>query len=150
MSLLQRVAEGVAAMLAAEGVARWDPAGRYPAAGLPPVFLYRQPDQPDACWTVTPYLVDQEDGDATVGVQVRCRGKLDPRVPERMRDDAWRLLDRPFGVLLQPVAGPPVRVAQSVFRSAVAGLQTDPAGRLEATSNHYIIVRRVSPDDPTA
>lgn len=142
MDLLARIADGAARHLDALGLGSWSPEGDY-APDLTPVSVFRQPDQPDQQITLTPYLVDPQGH--LVGLQVKCRSTTVDAVNE-LRGAVQAAFDRPLGMVLQPADEPPVQVGSAYLQSAVAGVQEDPAHRLETTHNTYLVVGLPSGD----
>lgn len=87
---------GLAEMLAASGLARWNPAGAYPAGSLPAIFVQAVPPSPDAAVTLTLYTVQPaglDNVDEVLGLQVRTRTPgADPRAVSDLDDALYGVL----------------------------------------------------------
>jgi hypothetical protein len=130
--------DGLAAELAAAGIATWKPSGVY-AAGETGIVLRAIPPAPDRLITLAPYRVgDDYPGmaDFVQAVQIRLRGTADPRSCDDMADQVFELLDSREQ---WTCGGIPVVYSR---RQSDSSLGADDRGRWEASHNYYFDVMR--------
>lgn len=132
---------GLAEILAA-GVedAAWRPDGPAYTSDEVGILMRSIPQQPDRVITLSPYPVASPVGMADVvqGVQIRCRGTVDPRVCEDLADEIFDLLDSASRLTLGGVA-----VVQ-IYRQSYTSLGQDGNGRWESSSNYYVEAMRAT------
>jgi len=134
---------GLAEYLAAGGVGEWNadlaanPSGDQVAIVVGPNL----PQTPDRVVCLTPYPLVDEPGmsEVTVGVQVRCRGTVDPRVAEDLADAVY---DRLHGATQLTLGAVPVA---QVWRASSAVLGPDSNHRHERSDNYYLQANRDAP-----
>lgn len=141
---------GVAEELAARGIARWQPTGAYPLAGLPPVFLRTLPDDPDAAVALAAYGDPDAEGagglsDVVQAVQIRTRAAT----PDAVDDLADQIWDELHGAEMLRLGTGPAQIATTlIYRRSTALLGADPRGRYERTCNYYIQASRPTANRP--
>ncbi|MFD3835306.1 minor capsid protein [Streptomyces sp. NPDC058642] len=129
--------QGVAELLAAEGVGTYSPDAPLPA-GATGIVLGRVPDGPDRVLGLTPYPVADDDStDSVTGIQVRMRAGADVLALVQLANDVFRVLHNRCSWDARGV-----RVEIS-WRNSEAWIGQDARGRMEKTANYY--VRSVRP-----
>jgi len=134
-----RLLTGLAEHLAANGVGAWRPNGPSYTANEVGIVIRAIPATPDRIITLAAYPVNAGLpglADITTGVQIRCRGTVDPRVVEDVGDAAFDLLDGATGLTW---GGIPV---VQVYRQSYAPLGSDGNGRWESSHNYYVDAMR--------
>ncbi|GGK90221.1 hypothetical protein Ppa06_58250 [Planomonospora parontospora subsp. parontospora] len=96
MSWTRDLLTGLAELLAARGVGDWNPSGIYTDAQTA-ITISGLPSKPDLAISLTYYGLgnDGEDvtqADASAQVQVRIRGKADPRLVDDLADEVFEVL----------------------------------------------------------
>ncbi|MGW6499328.1 minor capsid protein [Nonomuraea angiospora] len=134
---------GLAQMLAAAGVAEWDPDGIYMPAQTA-LTIGGLPTSPDAAIALAMYgsgtgMDDVVNADTTVQIQFRMRGGPDPRVVDDLADGVY---DQVHGLANHElVTGAFVLLAQ---RRLVTPLGRDDSGRWERADSYEITAHRPS------
>ncbi|NUS82963.1 MAG: hypothetical protein HOY75_09455 [Streptomyces sp.] len=123
--------QGVAELLAAEGVGTYSPTAPLPA-GTTGIVLGRVPDGPDRVLGLTPYPVaDDDSADAVTGIQVRMRAGTNIVDLVQLANNVFTAL---HNRLSWDARG--VRVEIS-WRNSQAWIGQDAQGRMELTGNYY-------------
>ncbi|MEU5343005.1 minor capsid protein [Streptomyces sp. NPDC050597] len=141
MSFTRDLVDGLAQLLAANGVGAYRPDGVY-AAGETAITDTALPPSPDRAVVLTAYMPEESPNlaDCTVMVQVRTRAGPDPREVADLDDAAHTVLHasgrHTFGS---------VRV-QFIRRISAAVLGPDGQGRHERTSNYRIGALQAHPN----
>ncbi|MCG0062237.1 minor capsid protein [Streptomyces tricolor] len=131
--------QGIAVLLATEGIGTYAPDDVLPADGTG-IVLGRVPDGPDRIVGLTPYPVaDDDTTDAITGIQVRMRAGTDPTDLVQLAADVFSALHNRQHY---QVAG--VHVALS-WRQSQAWIGQDDRGRMELTANYYLRTVRSGP-----
>lgn len=133
--------EGVAALLAANGVGTWRTSGVY-ATGETGIVVRTVPQSPNRVVTLAPYDVEADPNltDAIQGMQVIVRsGGADPRDADTLNDSVYDVL---HGLRRTVVNGVHVVLA---WRQSGASLGQDGNQRWSLSSNYYLRVRRGTP-----
>lgn len=145
MGLSSDLTSGVAELLAAHGVAQWQPSGAYPTTvGLPCVFIGVMPPAPDRAIVLTPYPVTAgaQGEDSIIGLQVRTRwGGAHPNPVDDLDEKVYQLLHNLTGHI------GPVPVTHCLFQSG-ASLGQDGAKRWSRSANYYLSIPRPTPHYP--
>lgn len=123
--------QGVAELLAAEGVGVYSPSAPLPV-GATGIVLGRMPDGPDRALCLTPYPVADDDStDSVTGIQVRMRAGVNPL-------DVVQLANSVFTVLHNrrrwTANGVWVEIS---WRNSQAWIGQDSRGREELAANYY-------------
>lgn len=140
MTYTTNLLEGVAALIADQGLAVWRPDGVY-AEDETGVTLAVVPDTPDRVITLSAYPVEDTDlTDAITGVQVRTRTGRDPRDADQLADNLFALLHNRRGFRLGGVW------VALCWRQSQALLGQDEHGRMEASANYYLRTARDAPN----
>ncbi|MEV8353196.1 minor capsid protein [Streptomyces niveus] len=131
--------QGVAELIAAEGVGTYDPSGVLPDDGTG-IVLGRLPDGPDRAIGLTTYPVADDDStDSVTGVQARLRAGTNPL-------DVLDLADALFTVLHNrrswTARGVWVEIS---WRNSEAWIGQDQRGRMERSANYYLRTVRSGP-----
>ncbi|PJN40512.1 hypothetical protein CG747_12635 [Streptomyces sp. CB02959] len=139
MTYTSDLLDGLARLLAEQGVATYRPDGTY-APGGTAITIAAMPPAPDRVICLTAYPVQDSPAltDCITGVQVRTRSGADPR-------DVDALDDAVFDVLHG--AGPHVWGAarvQLLYRTASAPIGADSSGRMERSSTYYARAHRAA------
>lgn len=140
MTYTSDLIDGLAALLADNGIGVYDPAGVYQASDTG-ITVGIMPDSPDRCLCLTAYPVEDTGlTDVTTGVQIRVRAGRDPRDAGSLDDSVFDLLHNARGYQL---GGVPVAVS---WRQSSAPLGQDDKGRTEISSNYYLRATRSYPN----
>lgn len=134
--------EGIAQLLAAEGVGSWNPNGFY-TADQTGIILRTVPSTPDRVIVLATYPVtdDPSLSDSVTGLQVITRwGGADPRPTDDLTDAVFDSLHGRTGVDL--ATG--IRVVEALHRSGTT-LGQDQNQRWRTSSNYYLTTHRPSP-----
>lgn len=135
--------EGVADLLAAAGVAKWNPTGTYADTDTG-IMIQLVPPSPAAVVTLSAYVVTDDPflSDSVIGMQVRARtGGSDPRPTNDLADAVF---DQIHG-LRNTTLNTGVRVVECLRRSG-ALLGQDELRRWLRSDNYYVTVWRPSPN----
>ncbi len=126
--------EGVAELLATEGVGVWRPDGPPYTTVETGIVIAAMPPDPDRIIVLNAYPIAEhvDQADVTIGVQVRTRGTTDPRVVQNLDDAVFEAL---HGLSQIDLGG--VSVVQ-MYRQSSAALGRDGADRWERSSNYYV------------
>lgn len=143
--------EGLAAHIAGNGIAAWDPEGVYDPDSAEAVITMRAlPDRPDRALALALYGdTDTDDvglADVTPAVQIRTRGTTDPRVVDDLADAVWQLLHG--ATMLTLGSGITAVHTTLIHRRSGALLGPDASGRHERTDNYYIDAARPNAHRP--
>lgn len=131
---------GLAELLAAEGLGTFATEGTYGVDDWG-IFLGLTPDQPDRAITLMTYPVDDKDLTTVItGVQVRFRGRRDPREVENQCDAVYNLLHNKQHYY---VNGIPIDLS---WRQSGAWMGQDGNQRLERVENFYLHAERAAPN----
>ncbi|TMR97535.1 minor capsid protein [Nonomuraea basaltis] len=147
MSFTRDLLTGVAELLAAAGVADWNPDGLYTPAQTA-LTIGGLPSSPDKAISLAVYGAgrggdDVTEPDSNVQMQARIRGSDDPRVTDDLADD---LFDELHGLAnVQLSTGVWLLLAQ---RRIVAPLDRDSSGRWGRADSYELMVYRPSPHRP--
>ena len=131
--------EGVAELLADEGIGVYDPDDVLPD-GATGIVLGKMPDEPDRVIGLTPYPVSDDDStDAVTGIQARLRAGTNPLEAIQLANDLFNALHnrrelRARGVLVE-----------ISWRQSQAWIGQDTRGRMEITANYYFRTIRSGP-----
>lgn len=139
-----RLLVGIAGLLDAAGIVRWQPEGAYTPAGLPPLFLRALGDAPDVAVALAAYG-DPETEDAGLSdvvqtVQIRTRGDRDPVTADNLADQIWHEIHG--AQQLRFGAAPDVIAVSLIRRRSSAVLGADAQGRYERVDNYYVTAAR--------
>ncbi|MEU7163140.1 minor capsid protein [Streptomyces morookaense] len=141
MSYTVDLLDGLARLLHEQRVGTYRPEGVY-APGETAITIAAMPPAPDRCVCLSAYPVTDSPvlTDTTTGVQVRARAAADPREADRLDDAVFDVLQgitaSQFGV---------VRV-QLITRNSAAPIGADSSGRMERSSNYYVLAHRAHPN----
>lgn len=140
MSFSGDLLNGLAAFLAAAGAGTYRSDGSAYQSGETAIVFAAMPSTPDRAIVLSDYPVtdDPSLSDSVVGVQIRCRGGVDPHDVEAVADGVFDVLHGKFAFTLGPV-----RVVQALRNSAVP-LGRDDSNRWENSNNYYLTVNRPS------
>ncbi|WP_307821874.1 minor capsid protein [Streptomyces coffeae] len=140
MSYTIPLVEGLAQLLAADGIGTWHANGAYTAAEVG-ITVTAVPDAPDQIIAITPYSVDDSSGttDVVQGIQIRFRAGPDPRVLLEREDAVYELLHMREHTTLGGI-----HVAL-MWRQSLAWIGADDRGRQELTANYYLRPVRPAP-----
>ncbi|MGC5343645.1 minor capsid protein [Streptomyces sp. DT171] len=132
MSYTADLIEGLADLLAGQGLGTYGPPDEpYPTKGTA-IVLGVMPAQPDRVLCLTPYPIEDTGGpEAITAVQVRVRAGRDPRAVYNLADEVFDVLD---GREHYRLRGVPVSLS---WRQSEASLGLDSSGRMELTANYY-------------
>ena len=144
-----RLLVGLAELLDASGVARWQDAGAYVLDGAPPIFLRALGDQPDTAIALAAYGdPDGEDAslsDVVQAVQIRTRAAA----PDEVDDLADAIWDELHGAEMLRLGTGAAQVATTLIRRRSTGaLGIDAAGRYERVDNYYVQASRPTINRP--
>ncbi|MEU5608454.1 minor capsid protein [Streptomyces sparsogenes] len=141
MSYTKPLIEGLAQLLAAEGIGTWKANGAYTASEVG-ITVTAVPDTPDQIIALTPYAVEDSSGttDVITGVQLRFRAGPDPRVVIDREDTVYELLHMREHT---EIGG--IHVAL-MWRQSLAFIGADDRGRQELTANYYLRAVRLAPN----
>lgn len=140
MSYTADLVEGLAELLAEQGLGTYGPPDEpYPTTGTA-IVLGVMPTLPDRVLCLTPYPVEDTGGpEAITAVQVRMRAGRDPRAAYTLADGVFSALHGREHFRLRSV---PVAV---MWRASEASLGLDANGRMELTANYYARTSRANP-----
>ncbi|MFF7553566.1 minor capsid protein [Streptomyces olivaceus] len=130
---------GVAELLDAQGIGRYDPAAVLPA-DTTGIVLGKVPDGPDRVLGLTPYPVADDDStDSVTGIQARMRWGTDAAGLVALADDVFNVLHNRRSYAVRGV-----RVEIS-WRNSQAWIGQDTRGRMELVGNYYFRTVRTGP-----
>lgn len=131
--------QGVAELLAAEGIGTYDPSGTLPEDGTG-IVLGRVPDGPDRALGLTPYPVADDDStDSVTGIQARMRAGTNALDVVALADDVFTVLHNRRSYLLRGVW------VEISWRNSQAWIGQDTRGRMELVANYYFRTVRSGP-----
>ncbi|WP_411129912.1 minor capsid protein [Streptomyces sp. x-19] len=141
MSYTRSLVDGLARLLAENGVGVYRPDGPY-AEGDTAITVAALPPAPDRviCLSAYPVLDSPALTDTTTGIQVRTRAGTDPREVDDLDDAVLAVLH---------ASGPhrfgdvPV---QLLYRVSASPIGADASGRWERTANYYARAHRAHPN----
>jgi hypothetical protein len=130
---------GVAELLDAEGIGRYDPDAVLPANATG-IVLGKTPDSPDRALGLTTYPVADDDStDSVTGIQARMRWGTDATALVDLADAVFNVLHNRRSYNLRGVW---VEVS---WRESQAWIGQDSRGRMELTANYYLRTVRTGP-----
>jgi hypothetical protein len=140
MSFSGDLLNGLAAFLAAAGAGTYRSDGTAYTSGETAIAFAAMPQTPDRAIVLTSYPVtdDPSLSDSVIGMQVRCRGGVDPHDVESISDAVFTVLHGKTAFDLGPV-----HVVQALRNSGVP-LGRDDSNRWEHSDNYYLTVNRPS------
>ncbi|WP_405195178.1 minor capsid protein [Streptomyces anulatus] len=132
MSYTADLVEGLAELLAEQGLGTYGPPDEpYPTTGTA-IVLGVMPTLPDRVLCLTPYPIEDTGGqEAITAVQVRMRAGRDPRAVYTAADGVFGVLDGREHYRLRTV---PVSLS---WRQSEASLGLDSSNRMELSANYY-------------
>ncbi|MEU7400010.1 minor capsid protein [Streptomyces sp. NPDC044948] len=132
--------QGVAELLDAEGIGRYDPDAVLPA-DVTGIVLGKVPDGPDRVLGLTPYPVADDDStDSVTGIQTRMRWGTDAAGLVGLADDVFTVLHARKDY---QVRGVQVEIS---WRNSQAWIGQDTRGRMELVGNYYFRTVRTGPN----
>lgn len=130
---------GFAALFADNGLGVFITTGTYPPESTG-IFLGVTPDQPDRAITLMSYPVGDTDLTVvTAGLQIRIRGRRDPREVEDAADAVYDLMHNKSHYV---VGGVQVELS---WRQSGAWIGQDGNQRIERSENYYLYAERSAP-----
>ena len=130
---------GFAVLFEENGLGVFDTAGIYSPESTG-IFLGLTPDQPDRAITLMSYPVDDSDLTVvTTGLQIKIRGRRDPREVEDVADAVYGLLHNKSHYVIGNI-----RVDLS-WRQSGAWIGQDGNQRIERSENYYLYAERDAP-----
>lgn len=141
MSFTGNLLEGMAHRLADGGAGTYRADGTAYLTNETAIAFAAMPQTPDRAIVLSTYTVadDASLSDSVIGLQVRCRGGVDPHDVEEIDGAVFELL---HGATAYPAGS--VWVVQSLRQSG-APLGRDDSNRWEHSGNYYLTVHRPSP-----
>ncbi|MGV9282117.1 minor capsid protein [Streptomyces sp. NPDC003730] len=131
--------QGVAELLDAEGIGRFDPAAVLPA-DVTGIVLGKAPDGPDRVLGLTSYPVADDDStDSVTGIQARMRWGTDAAGLVQLADDVFNALHNRRSYTVRGVW------VEISWRQSQAWIGQDTRGRMELVANYYLRTVRSGP-----
>ncbi|GHA95565.1 hypothetical protein GCM10010330_57170 [Streptomyces tendae] len=131
--------QGIAELLDAEGIGRYDPDAVLPA-DVTGIVLGKVPDGPDRVLGLTPYPVADDDStDSVTGIQARMRWGTDAAGLVQLAEDVFNVLHNRRSYLLRGVW------VEISWRQSQAWIGQDARGRMELVANFYFRTVRTGP-----
>lgn len=144
-SWTEQLLTGLAELIDAAGVGRWEQDTVLADGDVPAVCLIELPAEITNVICLTDYPVEDDPSttDGIVGVQVRTRGGRNPLDARRFADGVFEALHGLHGFVLGELGPYPVTVAH-IYRNSATPIGPDSQGRHERSENYYVHVNRAS------
>lgn len=125
--------DGVATLIAAAGIAAYNPSGTYQPTDLP-IYIQAVPPTPDAIVTLTAYGVSDNPTlpESRLGLQVRVRGGSDPRDVNTLGDNIFQILHGLTNTTFGTVS------AEQILRVQSITLGQDETKRWSRADTYYV------------